>query len=69
MIRERLGEAIDSALEDDLEGCATTSRGRLALILLLDQLTRERARLRNAALGRETTPEEAAFLAENPSGF
>ena len=39
-IRATFGDAIDRALRGDLDDWAQTARGRLALVLLLDQLTR-----------------------------
>src|SRR5262245_8446619 len=39
-IRERFTETIERALVGDLDAWAETPRGRLALILLLDQMTR-----------------------------
>jgi uncharacterized protein (DUF924 family) len=39
-IRERFGEAIEAALAGHMESWANRPRGRLALILLLDQFTR-----------------------------
>ena len=40
VIRERFTDAIERALAGELDDWATTPRGRLALILLLDQMTR-----------------------------
>lgn len=39
-LRERFGAAVEAALAGALDGWADTMRGRLALVLLLDQLTR-----------------------------
>jgi uncharacterized protein (DUF924 family) len=39
-IRERFAETIERALAGDLDAWAATPRGRLALIVLLDQMTR-----------------------------
>jgi len=39
-IRERFGDAIEGALRGELDDWAETAKGRLALILLLDQMTR-----------------------------
>jgi uncharacterized protein (DUF924 family) len=39
-VRERFGEAVRAACEGDLDHWAESARGRLALVLLLDQLTR-----------------------------
>ena len=39
-IRERFAETVERALAGELDGWAVTPRGRLALILLLDQMTR-----------------------------
>jgi uncharacterized protein (DUF924 family) len=39
-IRERFAEAIEQALDGGLDAWAETLRGRLALVLLLDQMTR-----------------------------
>jgi uncharacterized protein (DUF924 family) len=36
----RFGPAVEAALRHDLDGWAATARGRLALVLLLDQMTR-----------------------------
>jgi len=37
---ERFGVAVDAAVAGELDGWAATSRGRMVLVLLLDQLTR-----------------------------
>ncbi len=39
-IRQRFAEGVEQALAGDLDDWATTSQGRLSLILLLDQFTR-----------------------------
>lgn len=39
-IRDRFGPLVERALRGELDGWASTTRGRLALILLLDQFTR-----------------------------
>lgn len=39
-IRTRFGHLVEAALRDELSAFQTTTRGRLALILLLDQFTR-----------------------------
>ena len=39
-VRERFGSDVERAVEGELDGWAETARGRLALVLLLDQLTR-----------------------------
>jgi uncharacterized protein (DUF924 family) len=39
-IRERFAEAVEKALAGDLDDWARTTRGRLALIVVLDQFTR-----------------------------
>jgi uncharacterized protein (DUF924 family) len=39
-IRERFADTVERALAGDLDGWPETARGRLALILLLDQMTR-----------------------------
>ena len=52
-IRQRFGKAMETALEGGLESWENTPRGRLALILLLDQFTRN--------LGRHTA---AAFAGD-----
>src|SRR6266487_5143465 len=39
-IRRRFGPTIEAALRHELDGWAVTARGRLALVLLLDQMTR-----------------------------
>ena len=43
-IRERFGARVDSALAGDLDDWAETPAGRLALIILLDQFTRNISR-------------------------
>ena len=40
VIRRRFGASVDAALSGKLDAWATTPRGRLALILLMDQFTR-----------------------------
>jgi hypothetical protein len=39
-VARRFGPAVEAALRHDLDGWAATARGRLALVLLLDQMTR-----------------------------
>lgn len=39
-VRERFGADVERAVEGELDGWAATARGRLALVILLDQLTR-----------------------------
>lgn len=39
-VRERFGEDVERAVAGELDGWAETARGRLALVILLDQLTR-----------------------------
>jgi uncharacterized protein (DUF924 family) len=39
-VREKFGPLVERAVRGDLDGWARTPRGRIALILLLDQLTR-----------------------------
>jgi uncharacterized protein (DUF924 family) len=40
LLRERFGECVEAGLRGELDGWAETSRGALALVVLLDQLTR-----------------------------
>ncbi|HSF49105.1 MAG TPA: DUF924 family protein [Burkholderiales bacterium] len=39
-VRHRFGPTVEAALRHELDGWAETARGRLALVLLLDQMTR-----------------------------
>lgn len=39
-VRRRFGPAVDAAVRGELDAWAATPRGRLALVILLDQLTR-----------------------------
>ena len=57
----RCTELMEAAGHDDFAGFARKHAEVIARF--------GRYPARNAALGRETTPEEAAFLAANPSGF
>ena len=43
-VRERFGETVQAALAGELDGWADEPRGRLALVILLDQLTRNTLR-------------------------
>ena len=43
-VRERFGETVEAALAGELDGWADEPRGRLALVILLDQLTRNTLR-------------------------
>jgi uncharacterized protein (DUF924 family) len=39
-VARRFGSAVEAALRHELDSWAATGRGRLALVLLLDQMTR-----------------------------
>lgn len=65
---------MDAAIRGELDDWAATPRGALALVILLDQITRNIYRFgrfphRNAVLGRESTPEEVEFLKQPGSSF
>src|SRR6185503_18339542 len=60
-IRERFADTIERALAGELEAWAETSRGRLALILLLDQMTRAVFRGTSRAFAGDTRARRLAL--------
>ena len=60
-IRERFTETIECALAGELDAWAATPRGRLALILVLDQMTRSAFRGRSRAFAGDARAERLAL--------
>jgi uncharacterized protein (DUF924 family) len=61
-VRERWGEPVERAMRGELDEWAETPRGRLALVLLLDQLTRNV--FRGSARSFEADPKALALVLE-----
>jgi uncharacterized protein (DUF924 family)/glutathione S-transferase len=57
-VRERFSETIEAALAGDLDGWIATPRGRLALVLVLDQFTRNAFRDQPRAFAGDTRARE-----------
>ena len=61
VIRQRFGSALETALAGGLESWEGTPRGRLALILLLDQFTRNLGRHTSAAFAGDQRAQRLAL--------
>ncbi|EIC5076190.1 DUF924 family protein [Vibrio parahaemolyticus] len=66
-IASRFASVLEQAARCELFNWRDSAQGRLAEIIVLDQFGRYPHR--NAILGRESTPEELAFLQQPGSSF